>query len=123
MTKFKFRVWIKISQQFATWEDICHKKNLHRLIDNPDYLLMQYTGLKDKSGIEIWEHDYISIIIPIVHGLDKVKTYLVEYREGAFCLINEDNTVWTPLYKPSFTKQLFDSIKVVGNKYEGIKND
>lgn len=57
--ELKFRVWIKVSQQFATWEEIKEKKNLHRLIDNPGYILEQFSGLKDNQGGDIYSGDVV----------------------------------------------------------------
>jgi len=55
--ELKFRAWIKVAQSFASWEKIKEKKNLHRLIDNPEYLLQQFTGLTDKNGIDYYLGD------------------------------------------------------------------
>lgn len=110
--EIKFRAWVEGDREMLEEVDLCLIRNDKlttmiplrlegvgydslscRKLDNP--ILMQYTGLKDKNGKEIWEGDSPS------------RGNVVEFSNGSFN-INGD----TPL------AAIHSEIEILGNIYE-----
>lgn len=54
MREFKFRAWVKKNDEMFHDVDPTHYRH-----DDESYALMQYTGLKDINGKEIYEGDIV----------------------------------------------------------------
>jgi len=61
MREIKFRAWDDNEKQMVFWDDLRDTKLFDDGFDNNQCTLMQYTGLKDKNGKEIYEGDVVEI--------------------------------------------------------------
>jgi uncharacterized phage protein (TIGR01671 family) len=80
------------------------------------YTLMQYTGLKDKNGKEIYEGD-------VVRESGDKHPSVVELREGAFQLVHNHYNLAgnvTGLYE-QVLGFLTEPVEIIGNIYENPK--
>jgi len=102
MREIKFRAWDKIGKQgMLGWSKIIETGIELFFKDNFGFELMQFTGLKDKQGKEIYEGD-------IVKQEDTINE--VYFHKGAFKI---GSTIWNPDYL-----QYPEGVEVIGNIYE-----
>jgi uncharacterized phage protein (TIGR01671 family) len=90
MRDIKFRAWCKTSKQFCTNGFV--ESNLFNLLriddrDGGDYIVTQYTGLKDKNGKEIYEGD---IVYYQYDSYDKLNLWEVAWQSDMWIMKRGD---------------------------------
>lgn len=131
MREIKFRAWDKKTKKMRTVEsigfgelsyynegypvvnmigrDCINDKDIIIHRDSYQHELMQYTGLKDKNGKEIYEGDIL------LYNND-IKT-VVNYKNGAFVRSYENSNVYL-LYDSFIADGCLDDYEVIGNIYK-----
>ena len=110
MREIKFRAWNVLDKKMLNWGDIFHLPAWEIFPGTPEqrpFNIMQYTGMEDKNGREIYEGD----IIKYDDAGGEAHTQVVRYDDemGAFgcdrgALMDHFNCMW--------------EIEVLGNIYE-----
>lgn len=97
MREIKFRVWDNAREMFTAVNPFCgFDGNRLRADDGTRFILMQYTGLKDKNGKEIYEGDVLG------SDMGNIEVWWSRKEQGWRPFVLEFGTEW----------------EVIGNIYE-----
>jgi uncharacterized phage protein (TIGR01671 family) len=123
MREIKFRVWDKNNKTLFQIFDSTTQEYWFIPIWNKNFEIMQYTGLKDRKGKEIYEGDVLEFDDITGDGFDFRNKAQVEFYKGRYQLTNflvSDTRMLEEMNESheDFVYQLEKNCKVVGNIYE-----
>jgi hypothetical protein len=115
MDIIKIRAWDEDELKMISFEDLVFKKQLELMdiFNKHDYIFMLFSGLKDRDGIDIYSGDFLRC--EDCQGQETGAIEQVDFKKGAFMC----------RYRGITLQRLLDSqvVRVVGNVFEGVKND
>ena len=121
---FKFRAWVKEQNRMIkvfgfnehlvfeqTWDSPSIKENIFEI---EDCHIMQFTGLIDKNGTEIYEGDLIKRVISF-QGNENISFDLIGFHGAHFSATRFSPDLRTEGFLGNWT---FHTMEVIGNHFE-----
>ena len=118
--QIKFRAWHMPFGPKGPMQEMVHGRASHILafaeMSSDNYIVEQYTGLKDKNGKEIYEGDILAWHSNIYRKHDWVG--LVLYRGAGFAVQESDKSYSSPEWLDCACSKDANIVEIVGNVHE-----
>lgn len=122
--EIKFRAWDKENKAMRYGAEQAYNGHWQmndiqyfgQLIDNPKYELMQFTGLRDRNGKEIYEGDIVRVHPRLVENQDSYTAKIV-WRDSGFDLERVDFN-WIGIRFANKLNENAEVYEIIGNIYK-----
>lgn len=112
MRRFEFRVWHKTLCKMihGSPSEVFQWKR-----ERQPVIIMQWSGLRDKDGVQIFEGDYIELGEP-----DGEKVICrIFFQGGSFCIVPSWTDNMEPVSLWAYCNEIFSNcVRVIGNVFE-----
>lgn len=122
MRDIKFRAWNEVEEKMLNWYEFLDTniKNTFIAPESTGLILMQYTGLKDKNGKEIYEGDIVKVKL---YKGEEEKYFIgkVEYFGSNFIVDADNNSEYHVYDLDGFGidyRYNLEDCEVIGNIYD-----
>lgn len=110
MREIKFKAYNKTNDSFVYADlNTAHNTLFYSWLSEP----MQYTGLKDKNGKEIYEGD---LITGACHAKDELDIGIIEYQDAMFVVEYKGEEISESLFNNIYDCE--SDIEIIGNIHE-----
>ena len=114
--RHKFKVWDTLNKVMKDWNYVVSQLDITDVFGNKRFIPLQWTGLKDKNGNEIYNGD---VVIAEYFNHSKASTFIkqiVSFEKGTFTLKSQE--IELEMTRQNVPIHWADTIEIIGNIHQ-----